>query len=456
VTKNMGFNNLQFKKGYLEELPMDSDSVDVVLSNCVMNLSVHKRRAYSEIYRVLRPGGRLVIADVVCETEPDPAIRNDEVLRGECIAGAMTQGHLMVLLEETGFKSIQMIKRFPYRTVQGHPFFSLTYSAVKPKTTGKVKVIYRGPLSALVTHEGMLLPLGEPRFLDRWEAELLGDQILVIDESGTVTNIDAEDRCSCFAAPEEQDKKKAAIRLVTLETARRYRSGCMVCGGPIVYLSGEKTSECAYCGLTFSVNSMCEKGHHVCDACHGENGIEVIKHICMNTAETDMIRLFEQIRQHPSIPVNGPEHHALVPGVILATYRNLSHDIPSSIIETGIRRGSSVAGGHCAFMGVCGGAVGVGIAFSRILDANPLTPEKRKIVQSATQAVLADIARFRAARCCQRDSWIALKKAAELSKVYLSAPLQAEHNLICLQKQKNQECLGEGCPLWVKHQTLDP
>lgn len=161
-----------------------------------------------------------------------------------------------------------------------------------------------------------------------------------------------------------------------------------------------------------------------------------------------MIRLLAQIRQHPSIPINGPEHHALVPGIILTTYQNITGDISASTIETGIERGRSVAGGYCAFMGICGAAVGVGIAFSLILDANPLEPEKRKVVQSTTQTVLAKIAKLRAARCCQRDSWIALKKAAALSEVYLPVPLHAKSDLVCIQKEQNKECLGRGCPLY--------
>ncbi len=448
VVKILGYANVRFKKGYLEEIPIGGDCVDVVLSNCVMNLSIHKRRAYAEIYRVLRPGGRLVISDVVCESEPDAAIRNDETLRGECIAGAMTQGHLMALLEDTGFTGIRLIKRFPYRTVQGHPFFSLTYAAFKPERTKPVKVIYRGPSSAMIARDGELLPLGEPRFIDAAEAKRLGDQVFVVDESGTVTNVAAENACACFAAPEEQKANPSPRNRSEMEPAGRLSSGCMVCGSPIVYLAAVKTGTCAYCRLSFSVNSRCEKGHFVCDACHAENGLKLIRHICTHTAETDMIRLLDQIRRHPSVPVNGPEHHALVPGIILATYRNITGDLAEAAIETGIQRGSSVAGGYCAFMGVCGAAVGVGIAFSLILDANPLLPEKRKIVQSVTQKTLADIARLRAARCCQRDSWLALKSAAALSVKYLPAPLRAEEKLVCAQQQLNKECLGRGCPLF--------
>lgn len=398
----------------------------------MMNLSVNKRRAYREILRVLCPDGRLVISDVVCETEPDPAIRNDEILRGECIAGAMTQGHLMEMLEETGFEAIRIIKRSPYRIVQNHPFFSLTYSVWKPAASENVRVVNRGPSTDIVPDNGIVLLPGIPQSIPRFKAELLGDQVFILDESGNVTNIDSGNDCACFISP----------------LLPRLQSGCMVCGKPLIYFSDGRKCQCVYCGRTFSENSLCENGHFVCDSCHAEDGLKIIEHICMETAETDMIRLFEQIRRHPAIPMNGPECHALVPGVILATYRNLGGGISSAAVQTGIKRGSSVAGGHCAFMGVCGAAVGVGTAFSLILSANPLNPGLRKTVQGVTQAALAEIADLKAARCCQRDSWIALKKAAELSKTYLPVALLADHPLICHQREINKECFGKGCPLF--------
>jgi MoaA/NifB/PqqE/SkfB family radical SAM enzyme/SAM-dependent methyltransferase len=447
VVENLGFRNIEFKKGYLEELPLEDNSVDVVLSNCVMNLSVHKRRAYAEIYRVLRPGGRLVISDVVCENDPDPTIRNDETLRGECIAGAMTQSHLLALLEETGFSATRLIKRFPYRNVQGHPFFSLTYSAFKAAVSEQVRVLYRGPSPHLVTPRGIRLFPGVVQTIPEQEAELLGEQIFILDESGFVTNVEAENTCACYLAPEERETSEPSDKKVT--HLPRKTSGCMVCGAPIEYFSEEEDHRCSYCLKTFSANSSCEKGHFVCDACHEEDGLEIIRHICLHTEETDMLRLFEQIRSHPAIPVNGPEHHALVPGVILATYRNLGGSISATTIEIGIKRGSSVAGGYCAFMGICGAAVGVGTAFSLILDANPLKPEERKKVQQAVQKVLGEIAELRAARCCQRDCWIALIKAAELSAELLPLMLRADEDLLCGQQHQNHECQGRECPLMV-------
>lgn len=173
----------------------------------------------------------------------------------------------------------------------------------------------------------------------------------------------------------------------------------------------------------------------------------MIRRICLTSEETDMIRLFEQIRRHPAIPMHGPEYHAMVPAVILTTYRNRGGDIPPDVIESGISRGRNVAGGFCGFMGVCGAAVGVGISFSLLLDANPTKAAERRVVQQVTASVLSQIAKLKAARCCQRDCWIALSRAAELSGDLLPIPLKADHRLVCSQQDLNQECLGRACRL---------
>ncbi len=443
VAANLGYDNLDFRKGYLEALPVESGSADVVISNCVMNLSVDKRRAYAEIHRILRPGGRLVISDVVCDTEPDPEIRNEEALKGECIAGALTAAHLAALLEETGFEAVALLKRFPYREVNGHPFFSLTYSAIKPRASEPVTVIYRGPLPFLVDWDGRLLPKGVAVPLERRQADLLGDQVFVVDARGAVVNIEAQNTCAC--AP-EKSAPAAGAAPASLRAAKQ-ANGCMLCGAPLVYNGLSRERPCAFCGMTAASNGVCENGHYVCDRCHAEDGLAVIRRICLNTAETDMLRLFERIRRHPAIPMHGPEYHALVPGVILASYRNLGGDISGEAIEAGISRGSGVAGGFCGFMGVCGAAVGVGVAFSLLVDANPTKARERRIVQNAAQAVLKEIARLKAARCCQRDCWIALSTAAELSAAILPLALRAEHRIVCSQQDLNRECLGKACRL---------
>ena len=99
---------------------------DCVTSNCVLNLSTRKRRLYAEIFRILRPGGRLIFSDVATETPVSAVIGNDSSLRGECIGGTLTLGDLFAILEESGFTAIRLLRRFPYRVVRGHAFYSVT------------------------------------------------------------------------------------------------------------------------------------------------------------------------------------------------------------------------------------------------------------------------------------------------------------------------------------------
>jgi MoaA/NifB/PqqE/SkfB family radical SAM enzyme/SAM-dependent methyltransferase len=487
VAEALGYGNTEFRKGYLEALPLEDGSVDVILSNCVVNLSSHKRRTFSEIFRVLRAGGRLVISDVVCEEEPDPALRNDDVLRGECIAGALTQRDLFGLLEETGFVTTRVLKRFPYRFVRGQTFFSMTFEARKPVPSDRVEVMYRGPFAGVVTFGGTLLVPGVTETLPRGEINGGGEELFLFDENGFVTNVALEGSCSCALPPEAGTggptetppaekgarparewaptdpgtvccaaETEAPARQLTdcivcsvaeTEAPARQRVDCMVCGAPLRYPDEEEVQPCSYCGNRFHANALCDNGHYVCDACHTKDGIAAIKRICLTAGETDMIALLRKIRSHPAIPVHGPEHHAMVPGIILAAYRNLGGELSPFAIETAIRRGSQVYGGYCAFLGACGAALGVGIAFSLILHANPVRPVERRIVQSVVKGVLEDIAALEAARCCQRDSWIALRKAAALSRQFLPITLRADEDLECRQQKANRECMGSSCPL---------
>jgi hypothetical protein len=186
----------------------------------------------------------------------------------------------------------------------------------------------------------------------------------------------------------------------------------------------------------------------VCDLCHQGDPLEVIRQICIASTEMDMLRLMKEIRSHPCFSLHGPEHHALIPGIILSTYRNLGGDVDSLKILSAIDRGALVPGGACGFMGSCGAATGVGIAFALLLRANPLQPSPRRLSQKITARVLDRIADLEAVRCCQREGYIALKTAAELSGEYLPLSLKAEEEIACDQYEDNEECLGAACPLF--------
>lgn len=454
VRDALGYENTLFLKGYLEALPLAEGVADVVISNCVVNLAHNKRRVFSEILRVLKPGGRLVISDVVAESDPGVSVRGDHRLIGECIGGAMVQEALFRMLRDLGFVDAAMLKRFPYRTVQGHPFHSLTFTAFRPgqqpEGGTETDVVYAGPFQAVVTEEGEILHKGvRTRIRSRARrdpAALAAAGLLILDPaSGAVTNREAVSACACYSAP-SSDKRKEAVSVP--------RTGCRVCGAPLVYLETPEERTCARCGNPRAADAVCTGGHFVCDACHIQGPVEWIRQICLATRETDMLRLFQEIRSRPGFPVHGPEHHGLVPGVILATYRNLGGAVTDADILAGIERGSGVPGGACAFLGSCGAALGVGIAFSILLGATPLTPGRRQAVQAMTAEVVRKLSLWKAARCCRRDGTLAIREAAALSETWLPVKLRAEADFPCDQSPVNQECIRKACPLYPGDASL--
>ncbi|MDK9718306.1 MAG: DUF5714 domain-containing protein [Trichlorobacter sp.] len=441
VQQALGYRNLQFLKGFLESIPVADNSQDLVVSNCVLNLSADKRSTFAEILRILKPGGRLVAADVVCETEPDAAILNDETLRGECISGALPQKDLLGILEETGFVGFTVIKRLPYRVVQEHPFYSLTFSIIKPETvTTSVTVLYPGPAAGLLTASGIWLRPGQTAVIPQPDADLLGDQVWHLDSHGFVTNVTIEAGANCALPPE--GRAKASTSTV------QHDSGCLVCGAPLVYHATEQQQSCHFCGTTLSANACCQQGHFVCDSCHTGDALELIEHLCTMSDTTDPIQLMHEIRQHPSMPLHGPQYHALVPGVLLSCLRSAGHPVMAEQLHAAIQRGGEVSGGSCGFMGICGAATGIGIGFSVLLEATPLKATARQTVQGVVQQVLSEIAGYEAARCCQRDCWIALRTGMRLAAELWQLDLPAIEPFACSQMARNKECLGIDCPLW--------
>lgn len=249
-------------------------------------------------------------------------------------------------------------------------------------------------------------------------------------------------------------KEAACCPATTRETAQNathsgepYRSGCMVCGAELVYSGADRDSLCHYCGKTYLASALCANGHYVCDHCHSADPVEIIRNVCVHSLETDMVAIMQTIRAHPGFRMHGPEHHPMVPAVILTALRNSGCSISYQEFDSAIQRGRTIVGGSCAFLGACGAAIGVGTALSLLLEATPYDGEKRQAVQQATHKALGTIASFNAPRCCQRDCWLALKEASTLIQEYAGISLAASP-FACEQYSENKECIHERCPLW--------
>ena len=135
------YHHVEFRLGEIEHMPVANDIVDVIISNCVINLSPDKRQVFSEAFRVLKPGGRLAISDVVASTELPEEIKNDLALYSGCMAGASPIVELQTILEESGFEKVNIVPKdeskdfikdwAPGRGVEDY-VLSATIEAVKP------------------------------------------------------------------------------------------------------------------------------------------------------------------------------------------------------------------------------------------------------------------------------------------------------------------------------------
>ena len=205
VAERIGYTNVEFRKGRIQDLALDlekldqelkarpitdaasflradeiaqelrvkhplvaSDSVDVVVSNCVLNLveAKAKRQLFEEIFRVLKIGGRAVISDIVSDEEVPQHLQNDPELWSGCISGALTEEGFLQAFSDAGFYGIQILKRDeqPWQTVEGFEFRSVTIEAFKGKQgpcfERNQAVVYKGPFREVLDDDNHRMERG--------------------------------------------------------------------------------------------------------------------------------------------------------------------------------------------------------------------------------------------------------------------------------------------------------
>lgn len=124
----MGLANVEFRQGEIEKLPVGDGSVDVIISNCVINLAPDKDAVFREAFRVLRPGGRMMVSDIVTDGELPAEIRNDPDAWARCIAGALDERVYLGKISAAGFQEVRVRSKRPYMG----PCNSIDVEARKP------------------------------------------------------------------------------------------------------------------------------------------------------------------------------------------------------------------------------------------------------------------------------------------------------------------------------------
>ncbi len=138
--RKAGAENVEFLKGEIEHIPLPDDSVDVIISNCVINLSADKGRVLREAFRVLKPGGRFAVSDVVTHGEMLPEIRQSVLLWVGCVAGALEENEYRAKLASAGFETIEVEPTRIYWIEDAREFLSgqnIDVDAIAPQVDGK-------------------------------------------------------------------------------------------------------------------------------------------------------------------------------------------------------------------------------------------------------------------------------------------------------------------------------
>jgi len=132
VADVLGYNVVEFRKGNLMELPIDDNSINLVISNCVINLTEDKVKVVDEIFRVLKPGGRFIISDIVSDKPVPGYMKRDKELWSACISGALTDRRFVEIAVEAGFSDVTITRNYLYKKVEYIRFYSVTLKGNKP------------------------------------------------------------------------------------------------------------------------------------------------------------------------------------------------------------------------------------------------------------------------------------------------------------------------------------
>lgn len=242
VAERVGYDNVEFRKGRIQDLGLDlnaleerlqespvddansflaaeelaaelrvkkplieSDSIDIVVSNCVLNLvcKENRRQMFEEIHRVLKRGGRAVISDIVCDEEVPQDLQDDPELWSGCISGAFLEDEFLQAFEDAGFYGVRILKldEEPWQTVKGIEFRSITIEAYKGKEgiclERNQAVIYKGPFKKVLDDDGNAMERGKryavcDKVYNIYKSEAYEDMFEFVDPNTEVPKDKAE------------------------------------------------------------------------------------------------------------------------------------------------------------------------------------------------------------------------------------------------------------------------
>jgi arsenite methyltransferase len=179
VASNLGYaaSNVDFRKGLADAMPVEDETADLIISNCVINLAPDKRKVFREMFRVAKSGGRFTISDIVADQPVPQYLVHDAQKWGDCLSGALTLTDYMAGLVEAGFLAVHLTKFSPWQVIDGIHFFSVTLTGYKlPAAPAAPSIRFatlRGPFTRVVDERGQAYQRGIPQPITPADVSLL-------------------------------------------------------------------------------------------------------------------------------------------------------------------------------------------------------------------------------------------------------------------------------------------
>ena len=229
---------------------------------------------------------------------------------------------------------------------------------------------------------------------------------------------------------------------------KKFNVGCMICEQELTYNEQDKEVKCIYCNKIYQSNVSCSRGHFICDTCHSKDSIDLIYSYCLNTDKKDPLEMAIELMKNKNINMHGPEHHFLVPAVLITCYYNINEvELKEKKLNLVKERATKIPGGICGSYGSCGAAIGTGLVISVITEATPLTEESWGLSNEMTGHSLINMGKTGGPRCCKRNAFIAIKETSKFIEERLGTVLYDENNdITCEFKKNNKQCIGKKCP----------
>jgi SAM-dependent methyltransferase len=203
VAKNLGYpaSNVDFRKGFADAMPVEDNQVDLIISNCVINLAPDKKKVFREMFRVLQAGGRFTISDIVADQPIPQYMIHDSAKWGDCLSGALTIQDYWGGLREAGFRGLHQVTVIPWRVIDGIHFVSVTLTgyktAVAPSYPSPAFATLTGPFSQAQDELGTIFHRGAPQEIDEQTVHLLSlppykEHFIIADRPIALTDQDPQ------------------------------------------------------------------------------------------------------------------------------------------------------------------------------------------------------------------------------------------------------------------------